>query len=552
MLKWDRSGDWINSDAPAFCSGGITEAIGAIIASVGSATASAGAGIASAVGLGDAALGGVTAGSAIGGAIEGAGVGALGGAGLAGIEGKPILSGALTGGLEGGAVGGLGPIVGGVTGLGAVGGGALVGAGAGALGSAATGGSALTGALEGGVGGALSGALSPGPATGTAAGSVSGGPGAGAGAISAPPGSDIYAGGAGSGTGDAVLNSGAGLSGPEPSGLQSAVTGYGGDALQGPTATGATLDSGGALSGATSDTEPPTGTSAALQGQASLVPPGTADQATLFGSSDATAPATSPGAGTSIADVNTFPVPPQPPMLNAAGSPALDATGSPVYSTPEQATYQGNYNTAATSNFSNPTVSNSALAGATAAPAGNSIGNLLAHPGLDTLGTALSSNANILLPGALLGYEAIKGNQTPPGLNAISGEANQLNAQSQQLQSYLTSGTLPPGVSTALSQAAKQAEATIRSQYASRGMSGSSAEQADLANVQNTIVSQGASIAQNLLTTGVQEAGLAANLYAQIMQTSLQQDQQLGNAITSLASASVSPRITLSGATTSG
>jgi len=143
-------------------------------------------------------------------------------------------------------------------------------------------------------------------------------------------------------------------------------------------------------------------------------------------------------------------------------------------------------------------------------------------------------------------------NQTPPGENAINTTANQLSAQSTQLQNYLTSGTLPPGVSTALSQAASQAQAAIRSQYAARGMSGSSAEVADLANVQNTIVSQGASIATNLLAQGVNEAGLAAQLYGQIMQTSLAQDNQLSNALATLASASARPTTVTIAGTTSG
>jgi hypothetical protein len=145
------------------------------------------------------------------------------------------------------------------------------------------------------------------------------------------------------------------------------------------------------------------------------------------------------------------------------------------------------------------------------------------------------------LAGATLGLDALRGNQIPKGENAISSEATQLGQQATQLQSYLSSGTLPPGVQTALNQAASSASAAIRSQYASRGMSGSSAEAADLADVQNTIVSQGVSIATNLLNTGVNEANLASQLYGQILSTSLAQDNQLASALATLASASARP-----------
>ena len=121
---------------------------------------------------------------------------------------------------------------------------------------------------------------------------------------------------------------------------------------------------------------------------------------------------------------------------------------------------------------------------------------------VSAVGYAITNNPALALGGALIGYDVLKGNQVPKGENAINATATQLGQQATQLESYLSSGTLPPGVATALKQAASSAEAAIRSQYAARGESGSSAEAADLANVQNTIVSQGASIATNLLNRG--------------------------------------------------
>lgn len=126
---------------------GISALIAPIIEAATSAetVASIGAGITGALG------------TTAAGALDAAALGAVGGGALSGIEGKPILPGALGGAITGGALGGLGGFVsnelgGGLAGgLGEVG----LGAGAGALGSALTGQNigqgALGGALSGGV-----------------------------------------------------------------------------------------------------------------------------------------------------------------------------------------------------------------------------------------------------------------------------------------------------------------------------------------------------------------------------------------------------------------
>ena len=141
------------------------------------------------------------------------------------------------------------------------------------------------------------------------------------------------------------------------------------------------------------------------------------------------------------------------------------------------------------------------------------------------------------LPAAALGYQAIEGQQAPKGLNELKAQADQLGAQSQKLESYLTTGTLPPGIQQSLTTAAEQAKTAIRSQFAARGLSGSSAEAEALGNVDSTIAGQGASIATNLLNQGIQESGMTSELYRQILQTSLAQNQELGGAIANFAGA---------------
>jgi hypothetical protein len=167
---------------------------------------------------------------------------------------------------------------------------------------------------------------------------------------------------------------------------------------------------------------------------------------------------------------------------------------------------------------------------------------------LSSAGSFLKGNASWLLPAGTLGYDALKSTQglgNIPGYNQLNTEAGQLASQGSQLQGYLQTGTLPPGVSQSLNQAATAATASIKSQYAARGMSGSSAEAADLANVQNTVAGQGAQIALQLLNTGVNESNLSSELYGKIMQANITQDNQLGTALTAFASAAAKPTVTL-------
>jgi len=136
-----------------------------------------------------------------------------------------------------------------------------------------------------------------------------------------------------------------------------------------------------------------------------------------------------------------------------------------------------------------------------------------------------------------LAANMMKGNQPPKYSAQLSEQAAALQAQGAQLQGYLTSGTLPPGVGASLSAAHDSAAATIRSQYAARGMSGSSAEMQDLNNLAQTTVTQGAQIASNLLATGVSEQQFASGLYQNLMATSMQQDTNMSKAIAGFTNA---------------
>jgi hypothetical protein len=143
----------------------------------------------------------------------------------------------------------------------------------------------------------------------------------------------------------------------------------------------------------------------------------------------------------------------------------------------------------------------------------------------------------LALAGGGLLYSMLKGNQKPEFQPQVTQAAQNLNSQGQELQGYLTTGTLPPGVQAGLNSAQQSAIATIKSQYASRGMSGSSAEAQDISNLNATVVAQGASIATNLLAQGVSEEDMSAQLYQSLMQTSMQQDAQLSSSVANFSGA---------------
>ena len=131
-------------------------------------------------------------------------------------------------------------------------------------------------------------------------------------------------------------------------------------------------------------------------------------------------------------------------------------------------------------------------------------------------------------------------------LGPLSQQAANLNAQGSQLQSYLQSGQLPPGVQQGLDSAAEAAKAAIRSKYAAMGGGAetSSAAVQDIANVDVVKETQGANIALSLLQQGVSETQLSSQLYTELLNATLANDQQLSSSIGNFASSLV-PKTTV-------
>lgn len=482
MLKWNDAGDFIRHDAPTLCSFGLTEAIaGFLVTDIGVSAAIA---------------------PAVAGSLVAAGTGAVAGGAVDAATGKPILPGVGEGALTGAAIGGLGPAIGGGLGIGAIGGDILAGAGAGALGGAIIpgAGSPLSGALTGGASGAVAG-ITSGLTSGTTGGTGGGatptsGTGAGAGAAASAAPASI--GGAPS--------AGAALSQDASAALGSAAGGGGaaGGGLPGTPGIGGPPGGGGsdmfALSG------PSDAVSAGADNTVSISGLGTANPVTTPGSAVAPTPVSNPELGGATG-------------FSPGGATETVSPGSSV----------GNlYN----SIFGNQLDPVSAAAAINPAAPASAIGGSSAPSGI---GGLLKSYGGPLIAAGGLGLDLLRGNTPVAGESQLNTEAGQLATQGQQLQGYLQSGTLPPGVQQSITSASDSAKAAIRSQYAAMGGGNTSAMEQDLARVDQTAATQGAQIATQLLSQGVSETGLSEQIYSSLMNQATQQNAQLGSAIGSLA-----------------
>lgn len=181
-------------------------------------------------------------------------------------------------------------------------------------------------------------------------------------------------------------------------------------------------------------------------------------------------------------------------------------------------------------------------------------GQLVAPPAaaekglLERLGiTGMSGTdlAKLGLTGASLGYSATQSNQPLPYGDILKANAEKAAALGSQLTDPLTGGPLPAGAQSALDQATASAKASIRSRFASMGMSGSSAERNALAQADSEAVQQRFQIAQQMAQTGFQQAGLSNTIYGNLANAQLQQDNELSDAIAQAAAAFAAPPVSI-------
>src|ERR1700722_460669 len=154
-----------------------------------------------------------------------------------------------------------------------------------------------------------------------------------------------------------------------------------------------------------------------------------------------------------------------------------------------------------------------------------------------------------------LGLSFLRGNQTDPNQKALQGEAPALQAQGaaltasgQQLQTYLTNGTLPPALQSQVTSAVQAEKARIISNHAANGENTNPTQNSALAqelsqadinglNLAGQLEQQLFTSGTQLINTGLNETGLSTQLYEVLARMDQQDNKQLMQAIASMAAA---------------
>lgn len=185
------------------------------------------------------------------------------------------------------------------------------------------------------------------------------------------------------------------------------------------------------------------------------------------------------------------------------------------------------------------------FASSTAMPGASNVSNLgipaegikgLTSPPAAGAGSFLSQYGKYALPAAAVGMAALKSNQPLPGVAGMKSDVAALRGAAPGLMAPLTSGAPLPGAVGQSLMASRDAQiASIRSNFARMGMSGSSMEEASIAAANQQYAAQTFSQAQSLYSTGLQTLNQADSVNSQIIALGLQQDAELTNALASVA-----------------
>ena len=232
----------------------------------------------------------------------------------------------------------------------------------------------------------------------------------------------------------------------------------------------------------------------------------------------------SPAAGVSVPGATV------PDATSAAAFGSTGDAGSALGVTPAASTPGGLPATGAATAGATP--------GGTSAVSGSSF--------LDKLGTGAinSITKNPLGVGAGvagLGYSMMQGQKQSDAVKALTAQAGDLSGQGAQLRSYLSSGTLPPGLQASVDKAIADAKSHAISNAAAQGLptdpTQNTALAQSLAAIDQQVPILTAQLGQQLMTTGVQESGLSSQLYTSLAGIDQAQTTAMGRAIANFAAA---------------
>lgn len=247
---------------------------------------------------------------------------------------------------------------------------------------------------------------------------------------------------------------------------------------------------------------------------------------TPFGSLSSTGGVLDPGSGT-----------PAGAYGGGNATPIDPATGQPI----------NPFSTGAQEGVATNTDVNSALANYQAPTALSNVSDFVkSNAGALTLGGA-GLAANLAAP--MLAKLGLTG--SIPNQGALTGVAGQAanaagsaNAYAGTLEAPLTTGVLPQGAQQQVTQALNDSITSIKSKYASLGLTGSTAEQAAISEAQSQSQQMTFTIAQQMAQTGIQagnqataDLGLEGTIYNDLTQAQISQDTALQNAIASFTGA---------------
>jgi hypothetical protein len=164
---------------------------------------------------------------------------------------------------------------------------------------------------------------------------------------------------------------------------------------------------------------------------------------------------------------------------------------------------------------------------------GGLVDSLVGQVTKNPLGTAAA--------GVGLGMNLLQGNKTDPALAQEKQLAQTAQDQAAKMQSYLSTGTLPPGLQSAVDQAVAARKASIIQNHAQQGQSTdptqNSALAQELSNIDLQATSEIAKIATGLYTQGVQMFQIDADLLNKIYNADMAQNKLVGDALTNFAKA---------------
>lgn len=175
-------------------------------------------------------------------------------------------------------------------------------------------------------------------------------------------------------------------------------------------------------------------------------------------------------------------------------------------------------------------------AGATpaAAGAGATSGGGLGGVGNKLLGF-VENNPGVLLAGGLLGANMLMGNKPLPAEQSIQRMGEEAASQARTLEAYQQSGTLPAGLQSIVDQQTKAAEAALSTKFADLGLSGSTMERQQLAQIKMAKAAEIAQFADALAKQGIQWAGLSVQEFNQLLAAQQANEDSFTKALGSFA-----------------